>query len=54
MRLKELQEEFLGGEMIEVLRCEHCRHEQERIQMEGNKPPEDVVCKKCGMTTDKE
>jgi hypothetical protein len=37
---------------IDLLTCEHCRHEQS--QPSGAKPVEDVVCRKCGMTTDKE
>ena len=38
--------------MIEWLKCEHCGNEQS--QPPGQQPIPDIVCRKCGMTTDKE
>jgi hypothetical protein len=38
--------------MIDLLECEHCRHEQS--QPSGAKPIEVVVCRKCRMTAERE
>lgn len=34
-----------------LVKCEHCNTIQEQTD---DKPIQDIVCKKCGMTTDKE
>jgi len=37
---------------IDWMKCEHCRNEQS--QPKDLQPIPDVVCRKCGMTQDKE
>lgn len=51
MRIKELEEDFLDGQMMEVLKCEHCGHTQR--QPKGREAIEDVHCDKCHMHTDR-
>lgn len=53
MRLKELSEDFLEGEMVEHLKCEHCGHQQQRIRNPHNVKIEDIHCDKCRMHTDR-